>query len=238
MNRKYFPAIGLVCAVPLLIGASSNSSESDSQYTRLSASGVGYSTQIAETMTISAGVRNFSTSASQAVSDNAVKMDRLRSRLAGLGVKQDDFRTAEFNFSQARNPEGNNDERGFMVSHRLSIVLRQPGQAGSVLDALVAAGATDVTVQKGWGFNSDIDPKSLAQARGQDIKDAQAKADQYARELGMRVRRIVSVADNSSYVSDAPVVRYGFAAIDAGTKIDQRPSTVLANVSMVFELEK
>ncbi|MFM5924747.1 MAG: SIMPL domain-containing protein [Novosphingobium sp.] len=238
MDRKHVIALSALCALPLLIAASASDTQDDSRYTRVTVSGVGYSSQIEETTTITAGADSFATSASGAMRDNASSMDRLRSRLAGLGVSKDDFRTASFQFRQGRNPEPNSDERGFVVSHQLTIVVRNPDKVGQVLDALAAAGATNLGVQRGWGYGGDIDPKSLHEARGEAIRDAQVKAEDYARALNMKVRRVVSVNDQFSYVRDAPapVARFGIA--DAETKIDKRPSTVLANVGMVFELEK
>ncbi|MFM5954825.1 MAG: SIMPL domain-containing protein [Novosphingobium sp.] len=236
MVRKHLIALGALCALPLLIAASSTDTDDQSRYTRVTVSGVGYSSQIEETTTITAGTESFSTSASRVMRDNASSMDRLRSRLAGLGISKDDFRTASFQFRQGRNPEDKNDERGFAVSHQLTIVVRDPDKVGQVLDALAGAGATNLGVQRGWGYGSDINPKSLREARGEAIRDAQAKAEDYARALNLKVRRVVSVNDQFSYVRDAPATYNRIDAAD--TKIDKRPSTVLANVGMVFELEK
>ena len=238
MNRKHLALVGLLCAVPLLIGAAGPDGSDDSRFTRLTLSGTGYSIQIEESVTISAGTHTFSTSASRAMRDNAARMDKLRSQLERLGVAKEDFRTTGFRFQQESDPDDHDGDRdrGFGVTHQLSVVVRGPDKSGAVLDALVAAGATDLGVNQGWSYGADINPNSLKQARNDAIVDANAKAQDYARATGMRIRRIVSISDQQAYVRDQPI---SAVSIDAPrTQIDHRPKTVLANVGMVFELEK
>lgn len=238
MNRKYLAIVGLLCTLPLLMGAVGTDSADDSRFTKLSLSGTGYSSQIEESTTISAGTHTFSASASRAMRDNAAQMDKLRSQLERLGIAKEDFRTTGFRFQQESDPEDHDGDRdrGFGVTHQLSVVVRGPDKSGAVLDALVAAGATDLGVNQGWSYGGDINPASLKQARNDAIVDANAKAQDYAKATGMRIRRIVSISDQQAYVRDQPLRA---AAIDAApTQIDHRPKTVLASVGMVFELEK
>jgi uncharacterized protein len=239
MDRKYMAIVGLLCAVPLLIGAVGTESSDDSRFTKLSLSGTGYSSQIEESVTISAGTHTFSTSASRAMRDNAARMDKLRSQLERLGIAKEDFRTTGFRFQQESDPEDHDGDRdrGFGVTHQLSVVVRGPDKSGAVLDALVAAGATDLGVNQGWSYGSDINPTSLKKARNEAILDANTKAQDYARATGMRIRRIVSISDQQAYASAAPQARFGISEA-TGTQIDNRPKTVLASVGMVFELEK
>lgn len=238
MNRKHLAIVGLLFAVPLLIGAAGSEEQDNSRFTKLALSGTGFSNQIEESVTISAGTHTFSTIASRAMRDNAAIMDKLRSRLEGLGIAKQDIRTSGFRFQEESDPadRAGDRDRGYGVSHQLSVVVRNPDKSGAVLDALVAAGATNLGVDRGWSYGADINPTNLKQARNDAILDAKAKAQDYADATGMRVRRIVSISDQQAYVRDEPIRT---AAIDSGkTQIDHRPSTVLASVGMVFELEK
>ena len=70
------------------------------------------------------------------------------------------------------------------------------------------------------------------------IRDAQVKANDYAGALGLRVRRIVSINDQGGYAQDRPMPTAAMRADVGATSIETRPQTVLASVSMVFELAK
>lgn len=227
-----------VAAPVMLIGATASDSDDSSRYTRLTLSGTGYAQQANEYISISAAATAFSTSPSGAMSDNAVDMRRLRQRLVQMGVAEDDFRTDNFNFQQGRDPEDSSGERkGYIVNHQLSVVIRNPDRVGLVMDALVAAGAKNLSINRYWGYSQHISPESLKQARAAAIRDAQAKAGDYAQALGMRVRRVVSITDQGGYSRSQPPPAMR-TSIDVGTRIEARPSTVLANVGMAFELER
>lgn len=230
-----------VCGfVPLLLGATLDGAEVNSPYTRLTLSGSGYAAQPKELVTVAAAAETFSTSASRAMRDNATDMSQLRARLEQLGVAKDDFRTANFQFNKARDPDDHDGERaeGFVVQHQLSIVIRDTEKAGTIMDALVGAGAKNLSVNRYWGYSDDISPEVLKEARAGAIRDAQAKANDYARALGMRIRRVVSIRDQGGYSREAPMPMARMAAAPGSTSIESRPSTVLASVGMEFELEK
>jgi uncharacterized protein len=240
MQRTTKIKLALCAFVPLLLGATLDGVEVNSPYTRLTLSGKGYASQSKEFVTVSAATQTFSTSASRAMSENATDMTRLRARLSQMGVANDDFRTANFAFNKGSDPEDDDGDRaqGFVVQHQLSIIVRDTEKAGMVMDALVGAGAKNLSVNRYWGHSEDIKPDVLKEARAGAIRDAQAKADDYARALGMRIRRVVSISDQGGYSRDEPMPAASMR-VDAGaTSIQTRPSTVLAAVGMVFELEK
>ena len=172
--------------------------------------------------------------------NNARDMDRLRAKLADLGVAKADFRTAQFRLEEGRDPMDDDGDRarGFSVQHQLTVMVRDTDNVGKVIDAMVSAGAKNVQVGNYWGYSGDdVSPAKLKLARADAIKDAQTKANDYAIALGMKVRRVVSISDQGGYArhQPAPAARLDVAA---GTTIDTRPATILASVGMVFELER
>lgn len=229
----------LAVFVPLALGAASID-DADERYTRLTLNGTGYAEQATEYVTLTAGTDTFSTSASRAMSENARDMASLRSKLARLGVAEADFQTGNFRFQQGRDPDdedGSDRARGYIVEHQLNVTVRDVDNLGKAMDALVGAGAKNLSINRYWGYREEPSPESLKRARADAIRDAQAKADDYARALGMRIRRVVSVSDGGGYTRDRPAPAM-IAARDVATQIDTRPATVLASVGMVFELEK
>jgi uncharacterized protein len=240
MNRSTKIKLALCAAAPLLLGATLDGVEVNSPYTRLTLSGKGYASQSKEFVTVSAATQTFSKSASRAMSENATDMSRLRARLKQMGVNEDDFRTTNFQFNKGSDPDDHNGDRdeGFIVQHQLSVVIRETDKAGGIMDALVAAGAKNLSVGRYWGYSDDISPEVLKEARAGAIRDAQSKADDYARALGMKIRRVVSISDQGGYSREEPRAMMRASAVDSATQIESRPATVLASVGMVFELDK
>ena len=230
--RKHHAALLIA---PLLIGAVAADS-SASPYTQLSVTGMGFAEQATEYVSVRAQTETFSTSPSRAVSDDARKMARLQDTLRRLGVAKEDFRTADFRFAKGRDPE-DNDTHGYSVQHALSVVVRDTDNVGPALDAMVDAGADGLSLERSYGYGREIDPASLRQARAAAIRDAQAKAADYAAALNLRIRRVVTIADGGGYVTDGPMPARAVAA-DVSTQIESRPAAVRASVNIVFELEK
>lgn len=233
--------VALACLVltPFLLGATLPDDTSD-RYTRLSLNGVGFAAQATDFQAVTASTTTFSTSASHAVTENAATMKALRGRLRQFGVLEADFRTGSFQFGKGSDPDDDDGDRanGYVVRHQMQIVVRDADRTGAIMDALVSAGATDLSIAHGRGYSADVSPESLRKARGEAVRDAMAKAQDYAGALGMKVHRIVSVQDGSGYVTDRPMPVARLDVTAAPTQIDNRDATVQASVGVVFELEK
>jgi uncharacterized protein YggE len=221
---------------PLLIGAVAADTPA-SLYTQLSVTGTGFAEQATEYVAVRAQTESFSTSPSRAVSDDARKMARLQNTLKRIGVAEEDFRTADFRFAKGHDPE-DHDIPGYNVQHGLSVVVRDTDNVGPALDAMVEAGADGLSLERSYGYGRDTDPASLRRARAAAIRDAQAKAADYASALRLRIRRVVTIADGGGYVTDGPMPVARAVAADVSTQIESRPAAVRASVNVVFELEK
>ena len=82
----------------------------------------------------------------------------------------------------------------------------------------------------------DADPASAARARKAAVTDAMDRANIYARTLGMKIRRIVSINDSSGYRAPRPTVMN--VAASSPTRIDPADDNVMVSVGVVFELTK
>ncbi|QYU66837.1 SIMPL domain-containing protein [Leptolyngbya sp. 15MV] len=83
---------------------------------------------------------------------------------------------ARYDYDQARQRQV---FRGYQASNRVSVKLRDVAATGRVLDALVAAGATDIS---GPSFSLDDDTAAKGQARQAAMRKAEAMARDYARD--------------------------------------------------------
>lgn len=225
-------------AAPVLISATPPSETKD---TILSVSGVGYSTSKgAEVFTIQAGSQTFSRYPARAMRDNADVLEKLRKQLADKGIDERDISTANFQFGRGRDPDDDDGDRdqGYVASQQLVVFVRDTDQAGAVIEALVEAGATDVSVRnvRGWWGGDRPPPAVESAARKQAVADARKKADDYAAALGMRISRVVTVNDGGVCITGEPAPAARSVALESPVTIDNGQSAVVASVNMQFEL--
>ncbi len=125
-------------------------------------------------VTVSAGVTTQARTAVEAMRANAQAMTAVIERIKALGVPERDIQTAgislgaQYDYDQATQRQV---FRGYQASNRVSVKLRDIERTGEVLDALVAAGATDLG---GPDWSIDDDTAARAQARRQALETAHA----------------------------------------------------------------
>jgi len=164
------------------------------QGTILDVSAEGRTTRVPDLATIRAGVVSQAPSAAAALSDNAQRMQRVLAALKRAGVAPRDLATSTVGLSpQYRYTDGQPPAiTGYQATNTVSIRFRDVAKAGGVLDALVAQGANQID-----GPNLSIDKleAALDEARTDAVRRARARADLYAAAAGMKVVRVVSIAE-------------------------------------------
>lgn len=81
----------------------------------------------------------------------------------------------------------------YQVRHSLEIKIRDLDKVDDLLDGVVTAGATEVG---SVSFTVDNEEKVQADARKKAIEDAKAKAEVLARDLGVRLGKIVGFSES------------------------------------------
>ncbi|MES2699706.1 MAG: SIMPL domain-containing protein [Pseudomonadota bacterium] len=145
--------------------------------------------------TLDAGVTTIAPTAVAAMQQNATQMTAVIDRIRALGINRDDIGTTGINLS----PQYEWDEatrtqrfRGYQVMNRVNVKLHDIQRTGAVLDALVAAGATDLG---GVGFSVDDPTSAQDRARTQAMRTAEARAKDYARMAGYTGVRLLEVSE-------------------------------------------
>ncbi|HWT11633.1 MAG TPA: SIMPL domain-containing protein, partial [Allosphingosinicella sp.] len=135
-------------------------------------------------------------SASEAIRANGASMERLRDALRRAGIAPRDVQTSSVNLNAEMRhaPDGTPIFAGYRASHRLSIRFRDAANAGRILDTLVAAGANEID---GPRFEIAEAEAARDEARTRALAVARARADLYARTLGMRVARLLAVSETA-----------------------------------------
>ena len=206
--------------------------------TRLDVSASGEVTRVPDLAVISAGVQTLQPTASGAIEQNATRMERVRAALKRAGIADRDVQTSSINL----NPEYRYVENqppvltGYRASNNVNVKFRDLKRTGTILDALVAEGANQIS-----GPNLTIDKPEAAydEARVKAIAAGQQRAELYARALGKRVVRILSVSESGGYVpAPMPYARdMAMASSAAKTEIDPGTQALSVTVSMSFELQ-
>jgi uncharacterized protein len=241
MKQAILAALALgACAIPF--GAEAQPAQSVTQTiagTRLDINATGEVTRVPDLAVISAGVITRSSTATGAIQDAANRMERVRAALKRAGVADRDIQTSSINLNPEYRYENNQAPQlvGYTATNQLTIRFRDIRNSGRILDALVGEGANQIN---GPTLTVDKPEAALDEARARAVTNGRARAELYARSLGLRVVRVVSVSEGgSSYPVPPPMPMYARAeaAQAADTKIDPGEQKLQVNLAMVFELQ-
>ncbi|MEO5774770.1 MAG: SIMPL domain-containing protein [Sphingomicrobium sp.] len=206
--------------------------------TRLDLSVTGEVSRVPDIAVISAGVVTRSPTASGAIADNAGRMERVRAALKRAGIADRDIQTSSINL----NPEYRYKENqapqliAYSASNQVSIRFRDIRNSGKILDALVAEGANQIN---GPSLTIDKPESALDEARTKALAAGRVRAELYARSLGMRVVRLLTVSEGGGYSDPRPMVMMRAQGADsaAATKIDPGEQQLQVTLAMSFELQ-
>jgi len=188
-------------------------------------------------VTIGSGVTTLAPTAVEAMRQNAQQMNAVVARIKALGIAADDIQTsginlsAQYDYDQAQHKQV---FRGYHASNRVSVVLRKVEDTGTVLDALVAAGATDLD---GPNFAIDDDTAARAQARKAAFDKANGQAMEYARLAGYSGLRLLEVSEAIHSGSPMPMMDRAVAQAAEYAKTPVQPGLVATSVSITVKYE-
>ncbi len=192
-----------------------------------------------DTVEISAGVTTDAATAVEAMRLNAAEMNRVIQRIRALGIDKDDVQTtginlgARYDYDQATQRQV---FRGYQASNRVSVKLRDVAATGRVLDALVAAGATDIS---GPSFSLENDEQAKAQARQAAVRKAEQMARQYAQWSGYTGVRVLKISEALYGNPPMPMMRMEAAqAADASTPVAPGMVGSSVTVSVTYEMTR
>jgi uncharacterized protein len=191
--------------------------------------------------TIGAGVTTEAPTATEALRQNSVEMQKVIARIKALGVAEKDIQTTGINLNAMYdyNQESQRQVfRGYQASNRVSVVLRKIEETGKVLDALVSAGANDIN---GPTFSIDDDTAAKDAARKRAFERAQAQAKSYADMLGYDGARVLAVAENiegRGFMPELAATRLSVAKADAAPPVQPGMVSAGINLTVKYELVK
>lgn len=230
--------------------------------TLLAITAEGQSRRVPDIALFSAGVVTQGKTAGEALSSNAARMDQVVRALKKAGVADRDIQTSALSLQpRYSNPEQEAQLRarmarepyippaqpqapqiiGYEARNSIQVRARRLGEMGRVIDTLVGAGANQVD---GPSFAVDEPRAALDEARRAAVQEAQTRAELYAKATGLRVSRILSIAEGGGYFPTPVMAEIGRGA-GAPPPPPPPPSLVApgelslsASVSVQFALQR
>jgi uncharacterized protein YggE len=175
----------------------------DPAYNSITVSGEGEAFAVPDVAVFTFSVSADAQSVEAAQSQVTQKMDAILAKLTDLGVADKDVKTTDYSvypkyvyntiYCIAAPCPPQQKQDGYTASHSVTVKVRKTDDAGKALAAAGEAGATNLS---GLSFQVDDNDKVVGEARAAAIKDAREKAKELAKDLGVRLVRVVSYSDS------------------------------------------
>jgi uncharacterized protein YggE len=206
--------------------------------TTLNLSAFGETRLAPDMATINLGVVTEAPTAQAAMQGNATRMTQVMAALKRGGVAEKDVQTSQLSVEPQYAYEQNQPPRltGYRAANQVTVTVRDLSRLGAAVDAVVGAGANQVS---GISFGLADPTAAENAARQAAVKALAAKADLYAAATGYRVLRLVSLSEGASYTPPQPVPMVAMARFEkAETPVAPGETRVRIDVSGVYELAR
>ncbi|HVM99487.1 MAG TPA: SIMPL domain-containing protein [Caulobacteraceae bacterium] len=237
---KLATPLGAILALALTVPALAQDAGSRFAATTLDLTGHGEAHVPPDMATIELGVTSSAPTAAQAMQDNAAAMTKVVAALKAGGIAAKDIATAnlsvmpQYAYAQGAPPR----LTGYEAENQVRITVQELSRLGPALDAVVAAGATNVG-QISFGLKSRASAENFARLAA--VKQLEDKAALYADAAGYHIRRLVNLSESST-VQPLPIRRFAqmqaAAAPAAATPIEAGEIVVSVDVAGEFELTR
>lgn len=245
--RVALVVLALFLAVETL-GALKSLRNIDPQYNSISVTGEGEAVSIPDLASFSFSVSADAKLANSAQEQVTKKVDAILAGLKKLGIEERDIKTTDYSVypkytyepmvcSSSYCPPSRQVPDGYTASHGLSLKVRKTEDAGKALALVGDGGATNIS---GISFTIDDPDTILDEARAEAIRDAKRKAKVLAKELDVRLVKVVSFYDNAG--GGGPYYAEGFGgdmvktAVSVAPTIPAGENKVKVSVTVTYEI--
>lgn len=204
----------------------------------ISVPGVGRVAVQPDIATLRLGVLVVRQTAAAARESAAASMTTVIAALSAKGVAKKDLRTALLSLSPVTDysPETGPRVTGYQAANSVSVTVRDLAQAGGLIDAALAAGATSMD---GLDFTVDDPSAAEEEARKLAMADARRRAQTIAQAAGVTLGAVVGVVEGER---GGPVTYPGpramaFKAEAADTPVEAGSQEIVVSVSVAYAIE-
>ncbi len=202
-------------------------------------SGQGAVTVTPDIATLRLGVDVQAASVAAAQSQAAEAMDEVMTALTDNGVAEKDIQTQHFSIYPVTRWDKDDEEQvivGYRVTNTVSAKIREIDKAGTIIDAVAAAGG-DLTRIDSIDFSVDDPSAYYEEAREKAMADAEAKAEQLAELAGGRLGKATYISESS--FAPPPIYRgeiYEEAAMAVETPISPGEMEISLTVQVAYAI--
>jgi hypothetical protein len=188
--------------------------------------------------TLVLGETTTGTNAAAAARSNAEVMARVVTALKTAEVAERDIQTSQLNLAPQYAYEPNQPPRltGYQASNQVRVTVHDLTRLGRIADAVVGAGATNVS-QIAFGLANPVAAENSARVAA--VKALEDKAALYAEATGYRIGRLVNLSETGAEQPVSPMPMMALAArAEPATPIATGQIKVRVEVTGMFELLK
>lgn len=176
----------------------------------------------------------------QATKDNNEKMNRVTAGIKELGVTDSDVKTTAYNITPQYSypPNGQRNLTGYEVRQTIEIKIRDLAKSGEIIAKATSLGANEVG---GLNFTVDDAEAYRQEARVKAIKQAEDKAREIAKSLGIKLTKVTNFYEDDN--TDQPMPYYGIGGgggevvKTATPEIQTGENEIVVNVNLTYQIK-
>jgi len=254
---RYVPALTIIASIFLLVLIISGLKEyryiggGVIPQNVITVNGEGEVFAVPDIATFSFGIVESGATVKEAQDKATMKTNAALEALKSLGIEDKDIQTSGYNaypkyefvtrqvvcITYPCPPTGNQEIVGYEVSQNITVKVRKIDDAGKAIDAATSAGASNIS---GLSFTIDDEDELVREARQKAIMDARNKAKELAKDLDVRLVRIVNFSEGGNY----PIPYYAKAEMGGMGGADMAPAPtvpagenrIVSNVTITYEI--
>lgn len=210
--------------------------------------GTGEASAIPDIATIGFSVMESAPAVADAQAKATAKTDAALAALKAQGIEDKDIKTTSYNvYPQYENiapcyygdcPVRSNPRiTGYEVSQSIEVKVRDTAKAGAILENLGSVGVGNIY---GPNFTVDDEDAAKTEAREQAIKEAREKAQVLAKQLGVRLGKVVSYYENPGMYPMYDKASVGYGGMEAAQSAPALPvgeNETTVTVSITYEIK-
>ena len=237
--RKINAAIVLVVSAFVLVGCGETVNVGDNGVSQgITVQATGVADVVPDAVQVSLSVSVVAEANDVALSQVAATAEVVRTTLEQLGIDAADIATQ----SVSVNPEYSYTEAegqkivGYRASQTFDVLVRDASAAGAVVDALVAAGGANLSINATYPVVNDSTAAAQA-ARDDAVAKARAKAEEYAKLLDVELGDLVFLTEISAPTNITIGAKADVMAESASTVIDLGTQEVTVTVEVRWQID-
>ena len=193
---------------------------------------------VPDTVRISLSVSVLAETSELALNGASTTAEVVRDVLAAQGIDEADIATQtlsvgpEYSYTEAEGQK----IIGYRASQVLDVLVRDADNAGNVVDALVARGGANLSINSTYPIVDDATDGAVA-AREDAVKNARAKAEAYAKLLDVELGDLVYLTEVSAPTNIMVGAKSDAIAESAGTVIDRGSQEVSVTIEVRWKID-